>query len=88
MARRLEPKVTRLGVTENGTLWRLGAPEAGQVAEPEQMRRSEPQAEEDGRAPLCPACLHLEDAVGHVWACGRVAVAGRRGLLTDAEEAS
>lgn len=32
-------------------------------------RREAPQPQDPSRAPLCPACWHLEDAVGHVWAC-------------------
>lgn len=46
-----------------------------QPTEPGPRRRETPQPEVPGRAPLCPVCLHLRDAVGHVWAC--VAPGGR-----------
>jgi hypothetical protein len=37
--------------------------------EPERKRRESPQPEIPGRAPLCPSCWHLRDALGHFWTC-------------------
>lgn len=40
------------------------------------MTRREPQPEAPGRAPCCPLCGFLLDALGHAWAC--LAPGGRR----------
>ena len=72
LARRTPQPVTRTGKQGAGNgagTWRLGAPGVHGNAAPERKRRHEPQPETPGRAPLCPECLHLLDALGHVWAC-------------------
>jgi hypothetical protein len=63
-------------------------PEPAAFVPAPELVRVDPQREEPGRAPRCPACLYLEDVVGHLWACQRITITFRPGFLADTGEAS